>query len=466
MQSRALVVSAVLLAMACAPAYAAAPPHLADAPGIASQLDARLGALTGTRPDKTPALSVAIVQDGRITYARGFGSASPHTRFRIGSITKMFTALAIMQLVEQHRVKLDAKVSEYLPDVPHATEITVRELLDHTSGLWNYGDAVLNEGKAATPVTPRGILAYAGTHPLDFPPGSTYSYSNTGYVVLGLIVERVTGTTLHDDVRERILEPAGMHETTFDTVPAGAAFAAPYMSGDRPYVPGYDPSWFYAGGDMISTASDLARFDLALLDGKLVSPATFHAMIAGAVPTDAVTVSYGLGVMVVRSLGKEFVGHHGGVPGYAAENEMIPADRFAMIVLSDAFNFMTAAANNAIYGTIFGLMPVASNGPQLPEDRAVTARFEAALRGILSGSIDRSQFNAQTNAALTPAVVNAARTQLAPLGAIARVTYLGGQKLPSGALYSYRVVFANGSALTWNFGLDAAGKITTLGSGG
>lgn len=452
--------------MACRPAYAAPPPRLADAPAIASQLDARLHTLAGTKPGQTPALSVAIVQDGRITYARGFGSASPQTRFRIGSITKMFTAVAIMQLVEQRRVKLDAKVSEYLPDAPHANEITVRELLNHTSGLWNYGDAVLNEGKAATPVTPHGILAYAGTHPLDFRPGSKYSYSNTGYVVLGLIVERVTGTSLHDDVREHILEPAGMHDTTFDTVPAGTAFAAPYLSGDRPYVPTYDSSWFYADGDMISTASDLARFDLALLNGKLVSPATFHAMIAGAVPIDEGTASYGLGVMVVRSLGKEFVGHHGGVPGYAAENEMIPADRFAMVVLSDASNFITASANNAIYGTIFGTMPVTSHGPQLPEDRAVTARFEAALRGILSGSIDRSQYSAQANAALTPAVVSAARAQLAPLGAIARVTYLGGQKLPSGALYSYRVVFSNGSAMTWNFGLDAAEKITALGSAG
>ncbi len=426
-------------------------------------MDAQLARLVGDRALQTRALEVAVERDGHIVYDRGFGEATADTRFPIASVTKMFTAVAVMQLVQAHRVDLDATAATYLPRVPYAKEITVRELLQHTSGLWNYGDYAFQSGIVSRPTNPLAILAMAAKHPLTSAPGTKWSYSNTGYVVLGLIVERVSGEPLAQYDREHIFTPANMMQTTVGNPPAGTSVAQGYMSATGKLAPAYDPSWLFACGDIVSTAADLARFDIALLDGKLLSPQTFAQMQANPLSSD--NGMQGLGVDMVRWQSLQLVGHHGGVPGYETENELIPAQHVAWIVLSDAFDFGTYRANRVVVGTLFPNLATPVAQPNA-EDRAVTERFRQALSSLLQGQIDRSQYTAQVNAALTPALLAQTAAQLKPLGTIAKIAYLGSDRTATGMRYSYNVTFSAGQTLTWQFVLDSTGKIAGIGSTG
>ncbi|MFZ0032543.1 MAG: serine hydrolase domain-containing protein [Candidatus Cybelea sp.] len=430
----------------------------AESAAVQARLNAQLAKLAGNKPTQTPALQVAIAQNGRIVYERAFGTASLDTRFPIASITKMFTAVAIMQLTESHRVDLDAKVSRYLPGAPYAEQITVRELLQHTSGLWNYGDYAFDSGLVGTPTTPMAILAMAAKHPLTSPPGTKWAYSNTGYVVLGLIVEHVSGESLAQYDREHILQPAGMTQTAMGNPEAGVPVAAGYMSASGARAGAYDPSWSFACGDIVSTASDLARFDIALLDGRLLASETFAQMQANVVPNPY--GMQGLGIFVINWHGLQLVGHHGGVPGYEAENETIPARQLAWIVLSNAFDFGTPRASGIVISSLFpnSVEPAAST----PEDRVVTERFREALGSLFRGKIDQSQFSDEVNAALTPQLLTQTATQLKPLGAILKVSFLGVDKSAVATTYSYSVTFSGGQTFTWRFILDARGKIAGI----
>ena len=455
----ALILAAVI---AASPPNPTPPPALSAASAaVQARLDTQLAKLTGNKAMQTRALQVAIAQDGSVVYDRAFGIASLDTRFPIASITKMFTAVAIMQLVQASRVDLDAKVSTYLPSAPYAEQITVRELLLHTSGLWNYGDYAFATGLAATRTTPTAILAMAATHPLTSPPGTKWTYSNTGYVALGLIVEQVSGEPLAQYEREHIFQPAGMTQTTMGNPPAGVPVAPGYMSATGTRAAPYDPSWTFACGDIVSTAGDLARFDIALLDGRLLAPKTFALMQANAIPNDFST--QGLGVFVTDWHGLQVVGHHGGVPGYEVENETIPARHLAWVVLSDAFDFGTSRANHIIVTALFPNL-IETAAPRAPEDPAVTERFHKALDSLFVGKVDRSQYTDDVNTALTPQLLARTATQLKPLGGIVKIAFLGVAGSATRKAYSYSVTFADGQALTWQFILDANGKIAGIGS--
>ena len=460
--------STAALALALSPLAlpaAASPAPVAVTPAVAARIDATLQTLTGSAKGSTPALSVAVVENGRLVYARAFGvndlttntSATPGTRFRIASVTKMFTAVAVMQLVETGSVKLDAPLATYLADAPHATKVTIRQLLMHTSGISNYGDEVVVSGRAATPATPRDIVASVAARPLDREPGTAWVYSNTGYVLLGLVVEAVTHRPLAEYERERIFGPAKMTETTFGEAPDGAPVARGYMNAAGAVTPPFSPSWFYADGDIVSTASDLARFDAALMDGKLVKPATFAEMQSSVVaaPRLGPGVRYGLGLALLPSGGETFVGHHGGVPGFAAENEMLPAQRYAVVVLSDAFDFATSAGHIAVNReTLPELFTQVSAG-----DPVVTAKLRTFVAQVQHGSLDRAGLNAQMNAAFTPQLVSQTAAYLAPMGALQTLAFRGQESAPGLTSFHYVATFAGGRTVSLTMALDKDGKI-------
>ncbi len=375
----------------------------------------------------------------------------------------MFTAVAIMQLVQQHRIALDAPVATYLSNAPYAKLITVRELLRHTSGLWNYADYAFQNGIVSRPTTPQAILAMAAKRPLTSAPGTKWAYSNTGYVVLGLIVERVSGEPLAQYDRRYIFEPAGMTQTTMGNPGAGIPVAPGYMSATGKSAPAYDPTWLFGCGDIVSTAADLVRFDIALLNGKLLTPATFEQMQAN--PLSSQNGMQGLGVDMVHWQNLQLVGHHGGVPGYETETELIPAQHVAWVVLSDAFDFGTYRVNRIVVGTLFPDLAAPATAASA-EDSAITRRFRQALSSLLQGKLDRSQYTPQVNAMLTPEVLAQSAAQLKPLGTIAKIVYLGSSKIATGTLYNYNVTFSGGQTLTWQFVLDPSGKIAGLGSTG
>ena len=299
----------------------------------------RKGAVVQERIDAVVAAGapgvVARLEEGGRHWARAAGVAElgrpsplpPQARFRVGSVTKTFVAALVLQLVEEGRIQLDGAVSAVLPGLlPHAGEVTVRQLLGHTSGLADYtADPSVFEGarqnRAFRPEELVGLVAGLGVR---FAPGTAFEYSNTNYAVAGLLVERVTGNPVGDELERRILGPLGLGHTSFPTTSgdiAGVHARGYVLAGPgQPLldVTSINPSHAWAAGAVVSTAADVDRFFGALLSGEVVGPEMVAAMQATTpIPGDSAT-SYGLGLMRVDTPCGTFWGNHGEIWGYHA----------------------------------------------------------------------------------------------------------------------------------------------------
>jgi D-alanyl-D-alanine carboxypeptidase len=323
-------------------------PALALAPAPASAAVAGTGHDDVPRPDLQQALDAVVSTGASGTLAevrdeqgrwRGSGGVAQlgtqrpvpvDGRFRAGSITKTFVATVALQLVAERRLRLDDSVERWLPGlVPGGAGMTVRQLLSHTSGIYNYTDAMPLSGEEFLrdirfrTFTPYQLVRIATAHPPNFPPGQGWQYSNTGYILIGLIIEKATGHSYGQEVKRRILHPLGLRHT--------------YLPGRWPFVPGphshgylpvgegdnlrlvdvtaLNPSWAWAAGEIISTTADLNRFYAALLGGRLLRPAQLAAMRT-TVPVEE-GFGYGLGLYSIDlPCGVTVWGHDGGIHGY------------------------------------------------------------------------------------------------------------------------------------------------------
>jgi D-alanyl-D-alanine carboxypeptidase len=273
----------------------------------------------------------ARVTDGRRDFLARSGTAEVGKnkpvpldgRFRIGSITKTFVSTVVLQLVGEGKVELDAPVQRYLPGLlPDGDKITVRMLLQHTSGLYNYTDALPLDPAGFEAIRykhwqPAELVALSTAKPLNFPPGTSWSYSNTNYIVVGLLVEKITGKPYEQAVDKRVLRPLGLRDTTVPgdrvAVPGPHAHGY-YRVGDKDVdITELNPSVAWSAGEMISTTADLDRFVDALLDGRLLKPAQLAEMTTPL----PFTQGYGLGIeQTVLPCGVSILGHGGGIPGY------------------------------------------------------------------------------------------------------------------------------------------------------
>jgi D-alanyl-D-alanine carboxypeptidase len=455
-------------------AGAATESPLALAPPVTEKVDAIVRQSTSAMPGSAPAVSVAIVEGARIVYARAGGledvagkrAASTQTRFRIASVTKMFTAVSVMQLVEAGKIKLDDQLAAYLPDAPHAREVTIRQLLMHTSGIPNYGDAAFASGSVRTATTPAAIVASMAEKPLGFAPGTRYDYSNTGYVLLGMTIEKVSGSALAAYEREHIFAPAGMQDTTVGEPPAGAGTATGYMDAKATPAQSFDASWLYASGDIVSTASDVARFDVALMNGVLMRPQTFAMMRAHPVATDEPTAKYGLGLTEFPLAELTFIGHHGGVPGFEVDNELLPDQKFAIVVFGNAFDFSTAKLNGPVLAALFPQTSARAVAEQKKaaltvaagEDPAITERFRVFFSALQRGRVDRAVVTSEMNAQLTAESLGGVAQQLAPLGTLEKLIFQSKAEQGLGTVFHYTGVFSKQTS-PMTFSLDKSGKI-------
>ncbi|MDR3079667.1 MAG: beta-lactamase family protein [Streptomyces sp.] len=384
------LLAATLLASTAAPALAApaaAHPRPRSVDGAALQR-----ALEQVTADGIPG-AVAEVRDGNRAWSGAAGveelggtrRPSPDARFRIGSVTKTFVATVVLQLVAEKKIGLDDRIDRHLPGLIPTSEdengrpihygdrITVRQLLHHTSGLANYTDSLFVSSGGDFDVlrthhyTPPQLIGMALDMKADTEPGGAWAYSNTNYVVLGLLVERATGSTLGQEIDRRIVRPLRLENTS---MPTTSRIAGRHLHGyerfPRPSDPltditEYDPDVFWGPGNMISTAHDLNVFSRALLDGRLL-PAALGAEMRRLTPDDEVPQGrfYGLGLegrTVFCADGSMMLGHTGSVPGYQTFTFSTPdGTRQATLALSsdtditrnekaagDAVTFMGAA---------------------------------------------------------------------------------------------------------------------------
>ncbi|WHT22416.1 serine hydrolase [Crossiella sp. CA-258035] len=328
--------------LACTgPATALAEPALNRANPVQRSLDHLV------REAKFPAALAAVSVDGRQrSYAAGVrdrATGAPAVRdsqVRIGSNTKTFIAVAVLQLVAEGKVELDAPIERYLPNLVRGkgidgNQITVRQLLQHTSGLPNYTKHI---GVARFPEfrdryrEPRELLDIALSHPADFAPGTSWSYSNTGYLLAGLLIQRVTGRPVAEVVTTKVIDRAGLRETYWPrtgemTIRGAHPKGYGLTDSTKPDSPVLDVTvqdtgWAGAAGELVGTPSDLNRFYAALLGGRLLPPAQLAEMRKTVPAKDFVPgVSYGLGIMRTElSCGRVAWSHGGDIPGYETRN--------------------------------------------------------------------------------------------------------------------------------------------------
>lgn len=309
--------------------------------------------------------AIALVRDGDRTVRLASGYADLKTkrpmrvtdRFRVGSATKAFVATVVLQLVGEGKLSLSDTVERGLPGlVPNGRAITIRRLLNHTSGLFDYieDSRVLGPRLRRLPTrvwTPRELVAVATSHAPLFAPGARWSYSNTNYVLLGLIIEKTTGQPLEAQLRKRIFTPLGLRGTSFDTKPS---IAGRYAHGyERVGGPGLQdvgsisPSIYWAAGAVVSTADDLARFFRELLSGRLLRPELLREMRTPVLVTPE--QQYGLGLYRNRTPcgGGVFWGHGGGAPGYSTEALMRQDGRRQFVLLVNTSESLSMRAEEA-----------------------------------------------------------------------------------------------------------------------
>lgn len=288
-----------------------------------------------------------VLTSGMADVATGAPMAAD-SRFRIGSMTKMFVATVVLQLVAEHEVELDAPIEWYLPGVIRGSgndgrNITVRQLLQHSSGLADYMDYVSEQSVVADPLahySPQDLLDIALTHPPLFAPGTGWSYSNTDYVLAGLLIQAVTGHPYGEEIDRRIIKPLGLHDTSVPvdeddipgTHPQGYAELPGSASVD---VSDFNPSVAYASGAMISSGADMDRFLGALLGGRLLPPAELRAMESTIPEGDTSGSAYGLGLeSKPLPCGGRFWGHDGGILGFETMSGATPDGRQVTVMVN------------------------------------------------------------------------------------------------------------------------------------
>jgi len=299
---------------------------------------------------RAPGVSVGIARDGRVLLARGFGSAdversvpaTSETVYRVGSISKQFTAHLILQLIDARLLALDDPIGRYLPELSASVrEIPLWRVLNHTAGLPSYPDSLVRSQAMRLDWPADSVVHWIARRPPDFPPGARFQYSNGGYYLLGVIAERVTKRPYAELLREKIFRPLGMSASAYcddqRIVPNRAegyglredtVVRADYLS----------MSHVFAAGAVCSSVGDMLRWQRALHERRLISDSLYRRMVTPVAPAGPPGRQYGFGVIIAEVEGHHFIGHSGGINGFSTFSLHIPASRTDLVVLTNSQN--------------------------------------------------------------------------------------------------------------------------------
>jgi CubicO group peptidase (beta-lactamase class C family) len=295
--------------------------------------------------------AVLVAQNGKVLLQKGYGLAdisagtpiTPQTKFRIGSITKQFTASAILKLQEQGKLSVGDKLAKFFPDFPRGREVTLRHLLTHTSGIRSYTDMPGFIEKVTAPITPDKLIDSFKDEPYDFAPGKKWHYDNSGYFLLGMIVEKVSGKSYEQFLRENFFEPLKMNDTgVYRTGLAleHEALGYQFESGKFNKALNWDMSWAGAAGALYSTVEDLYRWNEAIFTGKALSDASLKAawtpVLTEDDKKDDPEVGYGFGWDIALVRGVRAISHGGGLNGFSTVLFRLPRQNFTVVVLENA----------------------------------------------------------------------------------------------------------------------------------
>jgi CubicO group peptidase (beta-lactamase class C family) len=417
-----------------------------------------------------PSASIGVVQNGKIVYTGAFGLASikpekpaePKMAYPIGSISKQFTAQAALLLQQEGKLSLDDKVAKYFPELTRANEVSLRNLMTMTSGYEDFAPQDYIIPAWYKPIDPLvNVHEWAGK-PLDFTPGTDWQYSNTNYVLLGLILQKVSGEPLYKFLRERLLTPLHIEGVVFNT----------YTEREKLQVTGYvsnamqpvrvlpleAPGWYFGDGDLSMPASALLSWDIGIINQSLLTPESYKqfetAFVFPSGPKAGQSANYGLGTYVLDRNGHRVLEHGGEVGGYVSENMVFPDDKAAVVVLT---NEVASSAASKIATAVSKLIDRPVAGAPATADP-----FAAELKTILTrmqiGVFDPTLFTSDCQAYFTPETLADFKATLSPLGELKSIerpySHLRGGMTGS----VYLVTFANGTVRVSTY-LKPDGKI-------
>jgi len=403
-----------------------------------------------------PSVSLAVVRGGQIVYLKAYGdarldpktAATPQMRYSIGSISKQFTATAILLLQEQGKLSLDDKVGKFIPDLTRANEVTIRQLLSHTSGYQDYWPQDYVMPMMLQPVTARKIMDTWARKPLDFEPGTKWQYSNTNFVIAGAIVEKVTGKPFMQFLQDNIFTPLGMSSATLmDVTKASAADPVGYLRyglGPLRPAPKEGAGWLFAAAELAMTAEDLAKWDISIIDQKLLKPMSYRELEHEVQLTNGIGTHYALGLDVAMESGHRSLSHGGEVSGFTAENVVFPDDGMAVVALTNQDAMSTSGE------IAHGIVPLLFEKSD-PVTPMKTEQAKKIFEGLQHHSIDRTLFTDNANAYFSEQAMDDFARGLAPLGTPKEFVQTR-QALRGGmTLRVYRVGFPKKTLRVWTY---------------
>ncbi|RXS98117.1 class A beta-lactamase-related serine hydrolase [Silvibacterium dinghuense] len=395
-----------------------------------------------------PSATLAVVEHGEIVYTHAYGdarlspklAATPAMRYSVGSISKQFTAAAILLLEQQGKLSIDDPVSKYLPDLTQAKDVTIRMLLSHTSGYQDYWPEDYLMPPMREAVTAQHILDVWGKKPLDFEPGTKWQYSNTNFVIAGRIVEMVSGEELMPFLQEHIFKPLDMEAVwNSDAKKLGDTDAEGYIRyalGPLRPAPKEGKGWMFAAGELAMPAYDLSQWNISMMNRSLLEKKSYDEMAASVKLKDGTDSHYGLGIFVRQYDGHVLWEHSGEVSGFTAENLVFPDDKIAIAVLT---NQDAASAGSGIARAVADLVLDTAAG-KTPSSAELT-QAKQIFAGLQQGKIDRSLFTDNCNAYFGDQALEDFKNSLGPLGEPSSFTQ-GSESLRGGmTFHSFAVKF-------------------------
>ena len=395
-----------------------------------------------------PSASVAVVKGGKLVYTHAYGkarlatkktpavAATPEMRYSIGSISKQFTAAAILLLQEEGKLSLDDAVGKYVPGLTRGDEVTIRQILSHTSGYQDYWPEDYVMTTMMHDETAQQIIDTWAKKPLDFDPGTQWQYSNTNFVIAGRIVEAVAGSSLMDFLTHRVFRPLGMQSVwNSDEVKLTQADATPYYRnalGPLRPAPKEGRGWMFAAGELAMTAHDLALWDESLIAQTVLKPESYKQMFTEVKLKDGKGTQYGLGVDVREREGRRSIEHGGEVSGFVSDNIVLVDDGVAVAVLTnqDAVGAAAMIARMAV--------PVVAEFPPTDAEKQAIAIFH----DLQQGRIDRSLLAPNLSDYFTAEAIADFRESLAPLGEPLSFHQEGSDQLRGGMTFrSFQIVY-------------------------
>ena len=426
---------------------------------------------------RIPGLSIAIVREGKVVRAKGYGSAnielsSPATEntiYQIGSITKQFTATLIMMLAADGKIGLDNRIVDRLPKLPTAWgAVTIRHLLTHTSGIKDYTEAKGFDQKRRLDSTRAELLDLVVEEPLQFPPGEQWQYCNTNYLLLGMLIEEITGKEYAQFLAERILQPLGMGHTRVNDPQAlipNRAQGYIRIARSVQNAQYFSPLNAFGAGDLISTVGDLAKWDATLYTEKLLKSSSFQEMWTPVALRKGETAEYGFGWDVKSENGHRLLSHGGNITGFSSGILRFVDDKLTVIVLT---NFGGINAERIALGIAGQVQPELGKKEELPiadRDSKTTERLKRVFARMMNGDMDHELFSERLNKELGP-LISQGREQAkefnSEIGPLEKFELLERKATNEGLQLRYRAIFEYQKMIV-HISLDNASKITNWG---